>query len=178
MYNNVRIILSGICLCTVIMCLTMTCNNSNKKQTQMKDNSLTTQELIKYTQLAINPKYENWILFENGTSIIIEDTSDSKEIKTQGLEKMKKFGPVRAGGSAGDFNVITLKETEGWLVSGHGYGMYTYVHPKELPEDNPDDYVIGLYGRSKRNLDGLHFKILCISSNGQITTNEAQNTAP
>jgi len=119
-------------------------------------------------KLAINPKFENWILFKNGTYIIVEETSEEKEIEVQSLEKMKQFGPVHAGGPAGDFGTTTLNKTEGWVVSGHGYGMYTYVHPSEIEKKKPEDYEIGLYGRSKRDKDGLNPEIICISSKGQI----------
>lgn len=141
----------------------------NKRNLNMKGYELPKEALINHVKLAINPQFENWILFENGTYIIIEDILNEKEIETQGLEKMNKFGPVHGGGPAGDFGTITLDKTDGWVVSGHGYGMYTYVHPLELnKEEAPEDYEIGLYGRSKRNLDGLNPRIICISLNGQI----------
>ena len=77
---------------------------------------------------------------------------------------MKEFGPVSAGGPAGDFNVITLNLTEGWIVSGHGYGMYTYVHPTEIDKNSPNDITIGLFGRTKRNSDGENPNIIHINS--------------
>jgi len=96
------------------------------------------------------------VLFENGTYIIFDDISTISDIEKEAIELMKEFGPVYAGSSAGDFNVINLTETKGWIVSGHGYGMYTYVSPEELDENNPTDLSIGLSGRSKRNSDGLN----------------------
>lgn len=111
-------------------------------------------EIIKHVTLAINPEYQDWVLFKNGTYIIFDDISTVKDVKDEAIQLMKEFGPVFAGGSAGDFSVIHLNSTEGWLVSGHGYGMYTYVHPSELDNETPNDLEIGLYGRSKRNSDG------------------------
>jgi len=134
----------------------------------MENYELTKEELIKHVKLAINPAFVDWILFENGTYIIIEEASDEKEIERLGLERMIEFGPVHAGGPAGDFATTTLDDTDGWVVSGHGYGMYTYVHPSELEEANPQDLTIGLYGRSKRNLDGLNPKVIGISAKGQV----------
>ncbi len=134
----------------------------------MENDELTTPQLIKHIQLAINPKFKNWILFKHGTYIILEETSDEKEIEAQGLELIKRYGPVFAGGSAGDFGTTKLNQTEGWVVSCHCYGMYTYVHPSELDEKSPGELEIGLYGRSKRDKDGLQPKIVCISSNGRI----------
>ena len=134
----------------------------------MDQHELTKTELIKHVKLAINPEFKNWVLFSNGTYIIIEETSDEKAIENLGLEKMEEFGPVQAGGPAGDFGTISLYNTEGWVVSGHGYGMYTYVHPSELGSKSPQDYEIGIYGRNKRDKDGLNPEIICISTNGQL----------
>jgi len=161
-------LLITIIIGVLITWLLVSAKNSNQNQTNMDNYELTKKELIKHIKLAINPKFENWILFKNGTYIIIEDTADEKEIEKQGLEKMKEFGPVHVGGSAGDFGTTTLNKTEGWVVSGHGYGMYTYVHPNEIDKKKSEDYDIGLYGRSKRDKDGVSPEIVCITSNGKI----------
>ena len=120
--------------------------------------------MIEHVKLAINPKFQDWVLFENDTYIIFDDISTIENVKEEALQLMKEFGPVSAGGPAGDFNVIHLTLTEGWLVSGHGYGMYTYVHPSELDNESPNDLEIGLYGRSKRDSDGQNPQIIHINS--------------
>ncbi|RXM39194.1 hypothetical protein BOQ62_12715 [Chryseobacterium sp. CH21] len=120
--------------------------------------------MIEHVKLAINPKFQDWVLFENGTYIIFDDISTIKDVKEEAIQLMKEFGPVSAGGPAGDFSVIHLNFTEGWLVSGHGYGMYTYVHPSELDNESPNDLEIGLYGRSKRDSDGQNPEIIHINS--------------
>jgi hypothetical protein len=120
--------------------------------------------MIEHVKLAINPKFQDWVLFENGTYIIFDDISAIQNVKKEALQLMKEFGPVSAGGPAGDFSVIHLNLTEGWLVSGHGYGMYTYVHPSELDSESPNDLEIGLYGRSKRDSDGQNPEIIHINS--------------
>ncbi|MDW9378918.1 hypothetical protein [Chryseobacterium sp. JV558] len=120
--------------------------------------------MIEHVKLAINPKFQDWVLFENGTYIIFDDISTVEDVKEEAIKLMKEFGPVHAGGPAGDFNVIHLNLTEGWLVSGHGYGMYTYVHPSELDSESPNDLEIGLYGRSKRDSDGQNPEIIHINS--------------
>ncbi|WP_343914937.1 hypothetical protein [Aquimarina litoralis] len=121
------------------------------------------KSLLDNVKLAINPKFQDWVLFENGTYIIFDDTNKVKNIKDKAIELMKEFGPVNAGGPAGDFNVISLNQTKGWVVSGHGYGMYTYVHPNELNTNSPDDVTIGIFGRSKRDKDGNDPKIVHIN---------------
>jgi hypothetical protein len=120
--------------------------------------------MIEHVKLAINPKFQDWVLFENGTYIIFDDISTIEDVKEEAIKLMKEFGPVSAGGPAGDFSVIHLNLTDGWLVSGHGYGMYTYVHPSELGNESPNDLEIGLYGRSKRDSDGQNPEIIHINS--------------
>ncbi len=134
----------------------------------MQDNKLTKDELIGYVQKGKNPKLKNWILFENGTHIFFDETTDANEIEVMGIEKMKKFGPVHGGSSAGDFQVFTLNDSLGWVVAGHGPRIYTYIHPSEMGSENPDDLGVGLYGRDKRNMDGLNPIVICISWKGEI----------
>ncbi|MGE8552578.1 MAG: hypothetical protein ACN6OB_01430 [Chryseobacterium jejuense] len=120
--------------------------------------------ILEHIKLAINPKFQDWILFKNDTYIIFDDISVVENVQDEAIKLMEEFGPVFAGGPAGDFNIIHLNSTEGWLVSGHGYGMYTYVHPSELDNETPNDLEIGLYGRSKRNLDGENPEIVHINT--------------
>ena len=129
----------------------------------MERNNLTKEALIKHIKLAINPHFENWVLFKNGTYIIIEEIPNDKTIEAIATQEMKEFGPVHAGGPAGDFNTIVLDKTDGWVISGHGYGMYTYVHPSELEKPEAPDYLIGLHGRGKRDMDGHHPEIIYVS---------------
>lgn len=120
---------------------------------------------LEHVNLAINPQFQDWVLFKNDTYIIFDDITIIGNVQEEAIKLMKEFGPVFAGGPAGDFNVIHLNSTEGWLVSGHGYGMYTYVHPSELDNEFPNDLEIGLLGRSKRNSDGENPEIIHINRN-------------
>ena len=126
---------------------------------------MTKEILIGHVKLAINPKFQDWVLFQNGTYLILDNADKIADIEAEAMNLMKEFGPVSAGGPAGDFSVTHLNQTEGWVVSGHGYGMYTYVNPKELDKESPTDIEIGLYGRSKRDLDGETPKIIHINRN-------------
>ena len=76
---------------------------------------------------------------------------------------MKEYGPVYPGSPAGDFGVIKLNKTTGWVVSGDCYGMYTYVNPGELGSKKPGDVEIGLLGRMKRDKDGKNPVVLHIN---------------
>lgn len=131
------------------------------KQSQSK--KMNDKELIENVKLAINPKFQDWVLFKNGTYIIFDDITKVKNINDEAMVMMKEFGPVFAGGPAGDFNTIHLTKTEGWIVSGHGYGMYTYVSPSEIQNESANDMEIGLLGRSKRDLDGKKPEIIYVN---------------
>ncbi|MDR6763299.1 hypothetical protein J2Y38_003518 [Flavobacterium sp. 2755] len=143
------------------------CKNPEKKKIDNQEsNEMTEADLLHHVRLAINPKFQDWVLFENGTYIIFDNADTIPDLESEAIKLMKEFGPVHAGGPAGDFSVIHLKETEGWIVSGHGYGMYTYVNPNELGSEKPDDVKIGLEGRSKRNADGQNPVIIHINRKG------------
>lgn len=126
---------------------------------------LTSAEIIEQAKLAINPRVPNWVLFAGGTYVIIEEEAELKAPREHAIERLKEFGPVAAGGPAGDFSVIRLNNTDGWVVSGHGYGIYTYVHPRELSAD-PSQVEIGLYGRSKRHEDSQGLEVIHVNGEG------------
>ena len=121
------------------------------------------ETLLEHVKLAINPNLQDWVLFENGTYVIFDAVDTIPDMEAEAIKLMKEYGPAHAGGPAGDFSVTHLHRTEGWVVSGHGYGMYTYVNPTELSEKTPTDVEIGLFERSKRNLDGKNPKVLHIN---------------
>lgn len=125
--------------------------NLTEPQTTNHNSQMTLLENVK---LAINPKFEDWVLFEHGTYIIFDNADTISDVQAEAIRLMKEFGPVYAGSPAGDFGVTHLNKTEGWVVSGHGYGMYTYVNPSELEAKFPTDIEIGTFGRSKRQKDG------------------------
>lgn len=154
MTENLRL-LQGIVLATMVFagCRSEKPETSERGGDRMSD-EMTDDSLLDHVRLAINPQFQDWVLFENGTYIIFDNADTVADIKAAAIQQMKEFGPVHVGGPAGDFGLISLNKTAGWLVSGHGYGMYTYVHPNELSTKNPTDVEIGLLGRSKRDMDG------------------------
>lgn len=133
----------------------LSCGKSQNAKDKMQNNiELSEKKLINHVKLAINPIFQDWVLFKNGTYIIFDNADTISDIKAEAIKSMKKYGPVYPGSQAGDFGVISLKKTEGWIVTGHGYGMYTYVNPIELKSEKLTDSEIGLFGRKKRELDG------------------------
>lgn len=149
--------------------LSLGCKNPEKKKIDnQKSKEMTEANLLNHVRLAINPKFQDWVLFKNGTYIIFDNADTIPNLENEAIKAMKEFGPVHAGGPAGDFGVTHLNKTEGWIVSGHGYGMYTYVNPNELDSEKPNDVEIGLYGRNKRNLDGENPVVININRKSNI----------
>jgi len=160
--NLMRLKLAIITFCFLLIHCIKKNEKSNRESVKI-DN----KELINHIKLAINPKYQDWVVFKNGTYIIFDKADTIKDINNEALKQMKEFGPVYAGGPAGDFGITTLNKTDGWIVSGHCYGMYTYVNPSELDNENPNDTEIGLFGRNKRNLDGKNSEIIFVNRKKQ-----------
>ena len=122
---------------------------------------MTEQALIAHVTQAINPAFTDWVLFAHGTYVVFDDPVPDRRAAARQL--LQEFGPVEPGGPGGDFNVMTLNRTEGWVVGGHGYGMYTYVHPAELSSPEPTDVEVGLYGRGKRGQDAQEQRIIFVN---------------
>jgi hypothetical protein len=120
-------------------------------------------ELIENIKLALNPKVSYWVLFSNGTVIVFDVLTKGENINEKAIKHMRDFGPVWPASEAADFGIVNLVSTKGWFVTGHGYGMYTYVHPQEV-SNNPRDVEIGVIGRSKRHKDSQELKIIHVNN--------------
>lgn len=128
-----------------------------------KNSEILETELINHVRLSINPKFQDWVLFKNGTYIIFDNPDTIPDLESEAIKLMASFGPVYIGTPAADFDVTDLNKTEGWIVSGHGYGMYTYVSPNDINSKTPDITTIGLLGRTKRDLDGKNPVVIHIN---------------
>lgn len=142
----------------------MKTNTKDKQPSNSTVKIINNSEIIEHVKLAINPQFQDWVLFKNGTYIIFDHADTIKDVHAEAIQQMKEFGPVFSGGPAGDFNTIHLTKTNGWIVAGHGYGMYTYVNPSEIDNKTPNDLEIGLFGRLKRDLDGKKPEIIYTNS--------------
>jgi hypothetical protein len=101
---------------------------------------------------------KSWVLFENGTCVILMEPGDDLAVHAVAL--MKEWGPVHPGGPAGDFGVIELPDDLGWVVTGHHEDILTFVGPDEVPSGDVNDLVVGLLGRSKRDRDSGELRII------------------
>ena len=62
----------------------------------------------------------SWVVFENGTCVVLENPEG--DLVAQAIEVLKRWGPVHAGSSFGDFRVVDLEN--GWIVTSHSCGGY------------------------------------------------------
>ena len=123
--------------------------------------------LIETWRRIIIGEYKSWALFGNGTCVIL--MQPEADLRRQALEMMKTYGPVHAGAPAGDFSVITLDDDPGWVVTSHHPDILTYVSPDEVAEES-NDLVIGLLGRSKRDLDASELMVIHVEDNRGVIT--------
>ncbi|MCP9950410.1 hypothetical protein [Actinomadura madurae] len=118
---------------------------------------MVTEELVQVWRDVIQGDEKSWVLFENGTCVILMEPED--DLAAQAVELLREYGPVAAGSSAGDFGTIDLDAAPGWAVYGHHNDILTYVAPEETA-DGANDLAVGLLGRSKRDQDGRELAVV------------------
>jgi len=101
---------------------------------------------------------KSWVLFRNGTCVIL--VQPEGDLAAQAIELMRKWGPVQVATPSADFDIIYLASTPGWVVTCHHKDILTYVGPNEMMSPEPNDILIGLLGRSKRDRDAQELKII------------------
>lgn len=105
----------------------------------------------------IEPKLKDWVIFEQGTCVIIYKTQG--DLKNEAIEILKKYGLVTPGSSSADFQV--LKINSGWIVYGDQSGILNYVTEGE--GRGKEDYEIGMIGRNKKEQDSKELNIIYVN---------------
>jgi hypothetical protein len=144
---------------------TMTMENLDGVQVTMNPKLfLSSEQLLANVQQSIIPVYKNWVLFKNGTYIILDDISNIPDVAQEALRLLAAYRPKSAMEKPDwDYSISHLDRVEGWSVYGNGYGIYTYVHPSEMVEAPAPPNII-VFSRNKRMLDEANPEILYISS--------------
>jgi hypothetical protein len=114
-------------------------------------------ELVEAWRATVNGPDKSWVLFENGTCVILMDPE--ADLAAQATALLRELGPVHAGSSFGDFTTITLDNGRGWVVACHHNDILTFVGPDEV-SSGAGDLVVGLLGRSKRGQDAEELRVL------------------
>eukprot|EP01129_Flabellula_baltica_P016184 TRINITY_DN8506_c0_g1_i1.p1 TRINITY_DN8506_c0_g1~~TRINITY_DN8506_c0_g1_i1.p1 ORF type:complete len:122 (-),score=22.52 TRINITY_DN8506_c0_g1_i1:46-411(-) len=113
-------------------------------------------DLISTYNTIIQGTNKSWVIFSHGTVVIFNDPSEND--RERAIDLLRTYGPVHVGTPAGDFNVIELNDEIGWAVTCHHNDILTFVGKDEV--ENPNDFTVGLYGRSKRDLDGHELSVI------------------
>src|SRR5262245_11999046 len=115
-------------------------------------------ELVAAWRDIINSPDKSWVLFENGTCVVLTDPAG--DLAAQAVELLREHGPVQPGSSFGDFGTITLDDGRGWVVTCHHNDILTYVAPDEVGTGSANDRAVGLLGRSKRGQDAEELRVV------------------
>lgn len=115
-------------------------------------------ELVAAWRATINGPEKSWVLFENGTCVVLTESGD--DLTARATELLLANGPVYPGSSFGDFATIELEGDRGWVVTCHHNDILTYVGPDEVAPEGANDLAVGLLGRSKRGRDAEEFKVI------------------
>jgi hypothetical protein len=105
---------------------------------------------------------KSWVLFENGTCVIL--MKPEEDLAAQAKELMEEWGPVQVGTPSADFNVIELQNAPGWLVTCHNPDILDYVPPNEFGTSEPSDLLVGLTGRQMRAQDAEELNIVHVEA--------------
>lgn len=100
---------------------------------------------------------KTWVLFKQGTCVVLERNSPDPISEAKAF--LKEEGQIKPGSSGGDFSVVALRETPGWIVTCHRDNIFTYVAPDEM-ENRAGDLQVGLLGRSKRHQDSQQLEVV------------------
>jgi len=114
--------------------------------------------LIDVWRAIINGPNKSWVLFEQGTCVIL--TQPEGDLAAHAAALLREWGPVRAGSSFGDFGTLELDDGAGWVVTCHHNDILTYVGPDEVSPESANDLAVGLLGRSKRSQDAEELRVL------------------
>lgn len=119
---------------------------------------LSQEQLINIYRKVIDPKLKNWVVFGNGTCVILYHPKGNFE--NEAKEVLKKYGQVYPGTSSADF--IVTRIDEGWIVTGDQPGILNYVSEDE--GKNKEDYEIGLIGRDKKEQDLKELEVIHVQN--------------
>lgn len=119
--------------------------------------------LIDIYKKIIIDKSAGWVLFRNGTCVMLLDPQEN--IKEQAVKILREHGSVVAGTPSGDFEVTKIPEINGWVVTGDYPGIMMYVSEEE--GKNKGDVEVGMIGRVKRQLDAKELEVVSVEDKRQ-----------
>lgn len=103
---------------------------------------------------------KSWVAFANGTCVIVMAPA-AGDLAAQATALLAEWGPVHVGTPSADFNVITLPDDAGWVVTCHHPDVLTFVAPDEVAV--PNELVVGMMGRSRRDDDAAEPRVVHVA---------------
>ncbi len=125
------------------------------------ETDLSIDDLVQIWRSIIVGDNKSWALFEHGTCVIFSDANANGDVAKQAIALLTEWGPVQVGTPSADFDIIELAERPGWVVTCHHPDILTYVDPSEMGP-NPQEIMVGLIGRGKRDEDAQELKVVHI----------------
>ncbi len=117
-------------------------------------------DLINIYKTIVTDPNMSWVLFKHGTCVMLLEPS--ADTRAQAINILKHHGPVMGGTPAADFEVTSIPEINGWVVTGDYPGIMMYVSSEE--GKNKSDFEIGIIGRAKRESDAKSLEIVHVCS--------------
>ena len=105
----------------------------------------------------IEDPQKSWVVFENGTCVILMEPSNDLDQQAKNL--LLEFGGATA---SNEFSVLELDVVSGWVIGWQHPDILNYVAPDELFESLPKDMQAGLIGRQHRTDDSQQLKVIYI----------------
>src|SRR3989338_9763999 len=117
----------------------------------LKHNIMDVNKLVSIYKKVIEPKLKDWVIFDQGTCVIIYNHKE--DLETESSEVLQKYGVIVPGTESADFTVLKVDPDligvdSGWIVAGNQPGILNYVSEEE--GDGKEDPEIGLIGRNKK----------------------------
>ncbi|MBA3868831.1 MAG: hypothetical protein H0X30_06730 [Anaerolineae bacterium] len=111
-------------------------------------------------QNLIDDEQKSWVVFENGTCVIL--MQPSADLAQQAQTLLSEYGGVDEATASADFSVLELDVVPGWVVGSHHPDILNYVAPDELFEGLPRDMQAGFIGRQHRSDDAQQLNVVYI----------------
>ncbi len=105
----------------------------------------------------IEDPQKSWVVFENGTCVIL--MKPSNDLAQQAKNLLSEFGGATA---SNEFSVLELDVVSGWVIGWQHPDILNFVAPDELFEGLPKDMQAGLIGRQHRIEDAQQLKTVYI----------------
>jgi len=121
------------------------------------------KELIQAWRSTIADTHKSWVVFENGTCVIL--MNPETDLVKQATTLLRDWAQPYTGSPSGDFGTITLTNGLGWAATCYHNDILTFVGMDEVEQD-AGGLRAGLLGRSKRAKDAKDLRVVHVENNG------------